>query len=185
MDDLHMRVLIGPVDLVRGGTRTLSAAALGTLDVVLESRLAHAAADRILASRLAEHVVVTLLRGPLLDTAVAVAAPEVERIADQVLDSPAAERLVARVIEGPLLDEAVARLLESEELWILVDEIASSPAVTDAISHQSTGLAYEVGDVVRRRSRRADARLEQAARRVLGRLPSEPRAAGPTPEPES
>ena len=57
-----------------------------------------------------------------------------DRIADQIVDSASAERLVVRVIESRLLDEAVARLLESEDLWILVDEIARSPSVTEAIA---------------------------------------------------
>ena len=161
--------MIGPLGVARGATRLASDAALGALDLVLASRLAEEAAERVLASRLAEHIVATALRGPLLDKAIAAVGPEIERIADQAVDSATAEHLVARVIQGPLLDEAVARLLESEDLWILVDEIASSPAVTDAISHQGMGLADEVGDVVRSRSRRADARLERAARRVLGR----------------
>jgi hypothetical protein len=161
--------MIGPIGIARGATRLAEDAALGALDRALGSRLAEEAAERLLASRLAEHIIATALRGPLLDHAIAAVSPEVERIADQAVDSATAERLVARVIQGPLLDEAVARLLESEDLWILVDEIARSPAVTDAISHQGMGLADEVGGVVRSRSRRADARLEQAARRVLGR----------------
>jgi len=178
--DTERSTMIGPLDVIRFGTQTgnraravatdsVYAATLGAIDAVLDSRIAEAAADRLLASRLAEHVVATALRGALVETAVAAAGPNAERIADVAIDSPAAERLVARVIEGPLLDEAVARLLESEDLWILVDEIARSPAVTDAISHQGVGLADEVGSVVRRRSRRADARLEHAARRILGR----------------
>jgi 2-C-methyl-D-erythritol 4-phosphate cytidylyltransferase len=171
--------MIGPFDIARGGVHFASTATLRTLDAVLDSPLTEAMVDRVLASRLAEHVVATALRGPLIDTAIAAAAPRAEAIADQALDSPAAERLVARVIEGRLLDEAVARLLESEDLWILVDEIARSPAVTDAISHQGMGLADEMGAVVRRRSSRADTRLENAARRILGRARH---AAGPAPE---
>jgi hypothetical protein len=85
------------------------------------------------------------------------------------IDTPAARRLVAHVIDSGVVDEAVARLLESEDLWILVDEIARSPAVTDAISHQGMGLADQVAGVVRDRSRTADARLERVARRLLRR----------------
>jgi hypothetical protein len=83
-----------------------------------------------------------------------------------VVESPATERLMAGVIESRLLDQAVARLLESEELWLLVEEVARSPAVTEAITQQSLGLADQVGDEVRRRSGNADAWLERAARRV-------------------
>jgi hypothetical protein len=126
---------------------------LRALDDVLRSRVTREVVDRVIGSALAEHAVEVALSGPLVDA----------------VDSPAARRLVAHVIEGQVVDEAVARLLESEELWILVDQVASSPAVTDAISHQGAGLADQVAEVVRERSRTADARLERAARRALRR----------------
>ena len=87
------------------------------------------------------------------------------------------ERLVGRAIDSRLVDETVARLLESEELWVVVEEIAQSPAVTDAITRQSMGFADQVADGVRARSRNADAWLERAARRALRR-----RAAALPPE---
>jgi hypothetical protein len=71
------------------------------------------------------------------------------------------------VIQSPLLDEAVERLLESEDLWLLVDEVARSPAVTEAIGSQGLGFADQVAQDVRNRSLRADDRLEHAARRLL------------------
>jgi hypothetical protein len=86
-----------------------------------------------------------------------------------VIESQAAERLVGRVIEGPLLDEAVARLLESEDLWLFIDVIARSPAVTDAISTQGLGFADQVAGVVRTRSLKADNRLETAVRGLVRR----------------
>ncbi|HLM51454.1 MAG TPA: hypothetical protein VK279_12980, partial [Solirubrobacteraceae bacterium] len=39
---------------------------------------------------------------------------------------PAVEAVVARVVDSPLLDEVVARMLESDDLWRLVDAIAKS-----------------------------------------------------------
>ena len=63
----------------------------------------------------------------------------------------------------------VARLLESEEMWVLVDEIAQSPAVTEAVTQQSLGFADEVADDVNKRARRADAIAEHIARRLLHR----------------
>jgi hypothetical protein len=88
-----------------------------------------------------------------------------------MVESPATERTVDQVIESRLLDQVVARLLESEELWLLVDEIAQSPAVTEAITQQSLGFADEVADEVNVRTRRADAIAERVARRVLRRRP--------------
>jgi hypothetical protein len=174
--------MLTPFGLVRFGGRVASAATISALETALDSRLAEAAADRIVASRLVEHVVTTVLRGPLLEASITAAGPDLERIADHLMDSPAAERLVARVIQGRLLEEAVSCLLESEELWVLVDEIARSPAVTDAISHQSAGLAEEVSGVVRRRSRLFDAQLERTARRVLRRRTSDGTDPAPAPQ---
>jgi hypothetical protein len=85
------------------------------------------------------------------------------------------ERLIARVLESRLIEETVTRLVDetaarlpqSQALWALIDEVAQSPAVTDAIAQQGLGLADEVADEVRDRSRAADAWLERAARRVL------------------
>ena len=82
-----------------------------------------------------------------------------------------------RVLESKLLDEAVQRLLEGEELWLVVNEIAQSPAVTEAITRQSIGFADQVAGGVRGGTRSADAWLERAARRALRRPP-----AGPPPE---
>ena len=73
---------------------------------------------------------------------------------------------MSRVIDSRLLDEVFTRLLESEELWLLVEEIARSPAVTEAITQQSLGFADQVGDEVRNRSGNADVWLERVARRV-------------------
>jgi hypothetical protein len=79
------------------------------------------------------------------------------------------ERMVARVLESKLLDVGVRQLLASEELWEMIDEIARSPAVGDAIAHQSMGLADEMADEVRIRSRRVDDWLERATRRAMRR----------------
>jgi hypothetical protein len=99
----------------------------------------------------------------------------------RAIDSPATERLVTGVIESRLLDQMVSRLLESEELWLLVEEIARSPAVTEAITHQSLGFADEVADQVRERSVDADAWLERTARRLRHRRRHGEGAPGPTP----
>ncbi len=61
------------------------------------------------------------------------------------------------------------RLLASDELWDMIDQIASSKAVGDAIAHQSMGLADEMADEVRIRSRRMDDWLERATRRAMRR----------------
>jgi hypothetical protein len=139
--------------------------ALGGIALALlrpPARLAEQAAmellDRLLDAGIADEVAERLLEGP-----------EMERIVARAIESPGAERMVARVIESRLLDEAVVRLLKSKDLWLLVDEIARSPSVTQAISHQSVGFAEEMAGVVRTRSQKADARVERIARRLLRR----------------
>jgi hypothetical protein len=100
----------------------------------------------------------------------AIANGLVERIVDRLLAEGIVERTVDRVFdERRVVDEMVKRLIESEALWVLVEEIAASPAVTDAITRQSVGFADQVAGEVRDRSRRADARLERVARRALRR----------------
>jgi hypothetical protein len=87
------------------------------------------------------------------------------------------ERLVTRAIESRLteatmarlIDDAVVRLPQSEALWSLVDEVAQSPAVMDAITAQSRGVADDVANDLRERSRDADDWLERTVRRVWHR----------------
>ena len=59
-------------------------------------------------------------------------------------------------------------------MWLLVDQIASSPAVTEAISQQSRGFADQVAGEVRLSSQRADAGLERVAQRLLRRNRAQP-----------
>jgi hypothetical protein len=120
---------------------------LATLDAVLASRVGEEAVDRVLDSALAKRAI----------------ARAVERVADEMGEGPA--------LDSPAMDRLVERLLESDELWLIVDEIAQSPAVTEAITRQSVGFADQVAGQVRDRSRSADARLERAARRMLRRTP--------------
>jgi len=86
----------------------------------------------------------------------------VDRVIEQLLDAGIVERTVDRVI---------ADLLESEELWLLVEAVAASPAVTHAVTQQTAGFADQVAGGVRARSHNADAWLERQARRALRRTP--------------
>jgi hypothetical protein len=124
-------------------------ATLSGLDSALTSPLAQEVLDRILASAFADD---------LLD-----------RIVSRIDDSPEAERLVGRVIDSRLVDVAMLQLLESEGLWTLVDQIARSPAVLEAVSSQGVGFANQMAGVVRDRSRMADDRLETLVRQVARR----------------
>jgi hypothetical protein len=88
------------------------------------------------------------------------------------------EQTTARVLEGEEFDYVVQAILESDDLWLIVDEIASSPAVTTAIAQQSVSFADQVAGGVRSRSRNADAWLEGRARRAFRRRPAQPPDSG-------
>jgi hypothetical protein len=183
--------------------RRVHSTALATLDAVLESRLAGDLVERVAASPLAGRALSGALEGPLVEavardlvryrvaerllseglveqaTARVLDGPELERVVEAALESPAVERLVESAIESRLFDQAVVHLLESDDLWLLVEEIARSPAVTAAITRQSAGFAEQVAGGVRVRSWRADAWVEQRARRLLRRRPAPPPVSGP------
>jgi hypothetical protein len=158
-------------------------------------------AQRLLADRIIDVIVARVLEGPELErivelalesdglqdaVTVALEGPGMERLVERALASPGAERLVTRIVDSTLAEETivrivdatVARLPEREALWTLVDEVASSPSVTDAITQHGIGFADQVADEVRERTRHADARLERMARRLHWRRP---RGEGPTP----
>src|SRR5204862_2424147 len=86
---------------------------LSGLDSALASPLTKEAVDRILASPVSQDVL--------------------EAVTARALDSPEAERLVGRLIDSRLVEKAMLDLLENQGLWLLVEEIAQSPAVTAAI----------------------------------------------------
>jgi hypothetical protein len=100
----------------------------------------------------------------------------------QALESAGAQELIDSFFDSGLFDRFIDRLLASGSLWRLVDEVAASPAVTAAISHQGLGFADQVGNAVRARSRKADDRLEHTAHRLAHRRPkASPEPPDPTP----
>ena len=187
-----MRIqLLDPFGVVRTSGRvarsTASAAedaAIAALDAAIRSELAARAVRSIVEGPLGDVAARAAVRsglieriaGEMLEAGVAehvadrvLAGPELDRLVSRVLEDQATERLVAQVLDSRLLDESVKRVLASEELWLVVDEIARSPSVTSAISQQGMGFADQVVEEVGVRTRRADAWLERAARRMLNR----------------
>jgi hypothetical protein len=133
-----------------------------------------------------EHAVERALAGPLVDKMARelVRQAVIERVMEELLaggtadhvvarvvESPATEELVARVVDSRLTEATVAKLLSSAQLWVLVDEIAQSPAVMEAVTHQSRSFADQVAEDIRVRSRGADAAVERTARRIVRRRP--------------
>jgi hypothetical protein len=75
------------------------------------------------------------------------------------------------------VEVAVQRVMVNEEFWAAIEEIVRSPAITEAITHQSAGFADQMADEVGQRSRRADAWLERVAHRMLHPGPTKPKPA--------
>lgn len=169
-----------------------------TLDRVLDAAEAAGVpqriAERLFVDGIAEQVAARLLEGPELERIVARAAesdalhdaiagaldtPGAERLLATALESPGLSRMVNRIVESRVVEEAVSRVVDevierlprTEGMWALIDAIATSPAVLDAISQQGATFADQVAGDVRDHSRNADARLERVAWRLLRRRP--------------
>ena len=166
---------LGPLGpLVGFGTRAATATLrpiAGVVEAAAEAGLSleRRAVNRVLESDELERVVV-----------VAINSTHIQAALRQALESDGAAQLIDSLFDSGLIDRFLDRLLASESLWNMIDEIAGSPAVTAAISQQGLGFADQVGDQVRQRSRKGDDWMERAARRLTGRhprvLPPEPDA---------
>jgi hypothetical protein len=97
------------------------------------------------------------------------ARAEIDLAIDRAID-----RVTADAVSSQRTSRAIERLLESEDLWRIVDRIASSPEVLNAIASASAGLTGVVADEARKRTVTADEFAERVARKVLRRTPREP-----------
>ena len=116
-----------------------------------------------LARALAEHRVIERVARPTL------AAPEIEAALASILEEERTRRLVEQTLDSKLAADVTDHLLKSPELERAVEQIASSAAVRAALANQTTSLAAEVADGVRRRAERLDDAAERTVRRWLRR----------------
>jgi hypothetical protein len=155
--------------------RLLGEAGLAALDVALASKVLERAVDRTMSSELARHAVDRAFQGPMIDAIArdVVRYRVVERVAEELLAEGVADRIVDRILAEGIADRVVDRILagltDSDEMWVLVEEVAASPAVTEAVTQQTASFAEQVAGGVRTRSHSADAWLERQARRALRR----------------
>jgi hypothetical protein len=91
------------------------------------------------------------------------------RIADRILTSPLARHVGRQAVDSGALDAVLDRLVEREAFWALVDVVAGSPAVGEAIGRQSRSAVTDVVDGLRDGAVQADDWLERVARRAVGR----------------
>lgn len=92
-----------------------------------------------------------------------------ERLADRILESPLARRVGQQAVDAGVVDALLDRLAEREVFWALIDTIAGSAAVSEAIAVQSRSAVTDVVDGVRDGAAQADDWLERIALRVVGR----------------
>lgn len=92
-----------------------------------------------------------------------------ERLADRILDSPLARRIGRQAVDAGMVDALLDRLAEREVFWALIDTVAGSAAVSEAIATQSRSAVTDVVDGVRDGAAQADDWLERIALRVVGR----------------
>jgi hypothetical protein len=113
-------------------------------------------------------VVNRVLDGGELEQALtdALSDPRVQAAVRRLLESDGARGLIDSFFDSGLFAHFIDRLVESEALWHLVDEIAQSPSVMAALSQQGLGFADQLGRAARERSRRADHRVEGMAGRL-------------------
>ena len=128
------------------------------IEAVIGSDAVEESINRLLSSPAIERLIQTALSGPLVDA-----------LSRELVRQRVVERITTTLIEAGVFEPIVDAFLERPELWVLVEEIAQSPSVSDAIRQQSFGFVDQVGDEVRGRSRSADDILARAARRLVGR----------------
>jgi uncharacterized RDD family membrane protein YckC len=109
-------------------------------------------------SEAVERALSRVLNGPLVEDAV-----------HGALESEAVKRALIDALDSEMVDEVWRRLLASEETQRLVERIAEAPEIRAAISAQSVGFIEDIGHTIGNATRRIDAVIERAARRLAFR----------------
>ena len=143
----------------------------GLLDDVLTAPEVERAIDRVLAGTLPDAIVRSLIENQVVEHVAEelAASIEVDAVATTVLEHETTQRLVAAVIASPGLDQvliqATDRALRGPELQRVIEYVAASPEIRDALQQQSTTLAQEMAQGLRSKAEGLD---EIAERTVHG-----------------
>jgi hypothetical protein len=153
-------------EVARGALTTLSSEAeralFALLDAVVTRIMSEEVIDRVF-ERAEAAGVAQRVADRILEDGIA------EQVAERAFSGPELERMLAAAFKSALPEELIGQLLASEAVWILVDEIARSPSVTEAIAHQGTGFLDQMAAKARDRSRSADVRVQRLAERLSRR----------------
>jgi hypothetical protein len=147
----------------------------GLFDDALTAPEVERAVDRLIAGPLPDAVVRSLLEHQVVERLAAELASEidVDLAVSAALEHETTQRLVAAIVSSPGLDQllvhATDRVLRGPELQRVVDHVARSPEVRDALTQQSTTLATELADGLRTRAESLDEAAERTVRGWLRR----------------
>jgi hypothetical protein len=147
----------------------------GLIEDVLDAPEVERVVDRLLAGPLPDAVVRSLLEHQVVERLAAELAAEIEvdEAVSAALEHETTQRLVAAIVASPGLDkllvQATDRVLRGPELQRVVDHVARSPEVREALTQQSTTLATELAEGVRSRAERLDEATERTVRSWLRR----------------
>lgn len=147
----------------------------GLLDDALAAPEIERVLDRVVAGRLPDAVVCSLLEHHVPERIGAELAAEVdlEEAVAAALEHETTQRLVQAVLVSPgfdrLLVQATDRALRGTEMQRLVEHVAASPEVREALQQQSATLAQEMVTGVRARAEDLDEVAERTVRGWLRR----------------
>jgi len=147
----------------------------GHVLALLEAPEIEHAVDRMLAGRLPDAIVRSLIEHHVVERVAAELAADVDLdlVVAAALEHETTQRLVAAIIASPGLDpllvQATDRALSGPELQRVIEHVAASPEVRAALTKQSTTLAAELTDNLRVRAESMDDVAERTVRGWLRR----------------
>ncbi len=143
------------------------------VDGVLAGPLPKAVAGSVVEHQVVEQVVAEVLARSdhKPEVASTVETERTEQVVAQVLASPALERMLVEAMESRLTLELADRMVRSPAFDRVLAHVASSPELRTALVGQSSSLAEEMADGLRRRVRRLDDAAERGPRRWFRRPP--------------
>jgi hypothetical protein len=134
----------------------------GVFDEVLTAPELERAVDRVIAGPLPDAIVRSLIEHRVVEQLAEelAASVDVETTVTTVLEHETTQQLIAAVIASPGLDQvlvqATDRALRGPELQRVIEHVASSPEVREALQQQSTTLAQEMAQGIRTKAENLD-----------------------------
>ncbi|GAB4447098.1 MAG: hypothetical protein OHK0015_50920 [Chloroflexi bacterium OHK40] len=120
-----------------------------------------------------QQAIAELVRSPAIDDAITTLAarPGVQQAIAGLVRSPAIDDAITTLAARPGVQQALTDLVKTPAMGQAIETLAESPALVQLVRTQSTTLAGEIMEEGHQRAFSADAILEGAARKTLGRSP--------------